>query len=141
MKAAIHLGPNYIEILQENRNTNFEELRNLFDITQILILDHQAVILNVTTIVRTAPSWARSTLTHDQVIMWTKAKVRVYSDSVSCLVKMSAHSETNRRWENQEEEFRQSNSYRELLGIDGEQNELEWDIFLGRTSLKILQKI
>ena len=36
------------------------------------------------------------------------------------LGKMSDHSEANQRWENQVEEFRQCNSYRELLGIDGE---------------------
>ena len=34
----------------------------------------------------TAPSWARSTLAHDQVITWSEARVRVYSDSVLCLV-------------------------------------------------------
>ena len=34
MKAAVHLGPNYNEILEVSRNTNFEELNNLFHITQ-----------------------------------------------------------------------------------------------------------
>ena len=37
MKAAIHLGPNYVENLEVFRNTNFEELQNLIDITQKLI--------------------------------------------------------------------------------------------------------
>ena len=82
---AVHLGPHYTEYLRVNRNTNFEELQNLFDITQRLILDHQTEILNVLPIDGTAPSWTRSTLTHDQAITWTKAKVRVYSDSVPCL--------------------------------------------------------
>ena len=59
------------------------------------MLDHQAEILNATTIDWTAPSWAISALTHDQVITWTKAKVRVYSDSVLCLEKTSDHSEAN----------------------------------------------
>ena len=97
VKAAIHLGRNYVE----NLEVYFEELQNLFDITQKLTLDHQAEILNVTPIDWTALSWARSTPSHDQVITWTKAKVRVYSDSVLRLVKMSDHSEANRRWENQ----------------------------------------
>ena len=74
MKAAIHLGPSYIEILEVHRNTNVEEVQNIFDITQKLKLDHQDDILNVTTINWTAPPWARSTLTHDQVVRWTKAK-------------------------------------------------------------------
>jgi len=71
MKAAIHLGPNYVDILKVYRNTSFEELQNLFHITQKLILDHQAEILNVTTIDWTAPSWASSSLSHDQVTTWT----------------------------------------------------------------------
>ena len=32
------------------------------------------------------------------------------------------------------------NSYRELLGIDGEPIEFEWNLFPGLTSLEILQK-
>ena len=101
MKAAVHLGPNYIENLEVFRNTNFEELQNLFDLTQKLILDHQAEILSVTTIDWTAPSCARSTLTHGQVITRMTARARVYSDSVLCLREMSDHSEANRRWKNQ----------------------------------------
>ena len=107
MKAAIHLGPTYVENLEVFRITNFEELQNFSNITQKSTLNHQAEILNVTPIDWTAPSWARSALSHDQVITWTKARVRVYSDSVLCLVKVSDHSEANRRWENQVEEFRQ----------------------------------
>ena len=54
---------------------------------------------------------------------------------------MSDHSEANRRWENQLEEFRHSNSCRELLETDGEPVEFEWKIFPGLTYLEILQKI
>ena len=128
MTAAVHLGPNCTEILKVYRNTNFEELQNLFDITQRLILDHQAEILIVSPIHWTDPSWTRSTLTNDQVITWTKANVHFYSDPVLCLAKMQDHSEANQRWKNQLEEFRQSNSYRELFGIDGEPIEFEWNI-------------
>ena len=39
------------------------------------------------------------------------------------------------------EEFRQSNSYKELFGIDGEPIELEWNKIPGLTSLEILQKV
>ena len=54
---------------------------------------------------------------------------------------MQEHSEANHRWKNQVEESRQSNSYGELLGFDGEQIEFEWNIFPGLTSLEIFQKI
>ena len=53
---------------------------------------------------------------------------------------MSDHSEANRRWENQVK-FRKSTSYRQLLVIDGESIEFEWNIFPGQTSLESLQKI
>ena len=95
----------------------------------------------MTPIDSTVASWTRSTLTDDQVITWTKTKVHIHADSVLCLGKVSEYSEANQRWKNQIEEFRQSNSCRELLGIDGEPIEFEWNIFPGLTSLEILQKI
>ena len=64
------------------KNAKFEEIQNLFDITQKLIWDHQGEILNVKPIGSTDPSWTRSTLSHDQVIQWAKARVIVYSDGV-----------------------------------------------------------
>ena len=111
MKAAIHLGPSYIENLEAYKNTNFEEFQKLFGITQKLILDHSEEILYVKPIECTTPSCTRSTLSHDQVIKWTKAKVSVCSDSVLCLGKMSDHSEANQKREGQVAEFRMSTSY------------------------------
>ena len=96
MTAAIHVGPNYTENLEVYKNTNFEEIQNLFGITQKLILDHPEEILNVK---------------HDQVIKWTKAKVLVYSNSVLCLGKLSDHSEANQRWEGQVADFQLPASY------------------------------
>ena len=40
MKAAIHLGPNYLTKLEVFKNTNFEKIHSLFNITQKLILEH-----------------------------------------------------------------------------------------------------
>ena len=50
MKASVHLGTRYNEILVAYRDTNFEELKTLFDITQRLILNHGFEFLNVSTI-------------------------------------------------------------------------------------------
>ena len=47
MKAAVHLGHNYNANLVTFRNTNFEELKMLFDITRRLILHQDFEILNV----------------------------------------------------------------------------------------------
>ena len=43
-------------------------------------------------------SWTRSVLSHDQVIQWTKAKVRVYSDSILCPGKMNGSEGAIERW-------------------------------------------
>ena len=50
MEAAIHLGPNYTENLEVYKNTNFEEIPNLFNITQKWVSEHSEEILNVHTI-------------------------------------------------------------------------------------------
>ena len=73
---AFHLGPNRIANLEVYRNTKFEELKNLFDISQRLIFEHEAEILNVTMIDWTSPSWASSTLAHDEVIRWTTTQTK-----------------------------------------------------------------
>ena len=70
-----------------------------------------------------------------------KQKVHVYSDSILCLGKMPEHSEANQRCNAQLEEIQQSNSNRELFGIDGELIEFEWNIFPGLTSWEILPKV
>ena len=56
MKAAVLLGPNYVENLEVYKNTDFEETQNLFGITQKLISDYSAEILKVNTIESTSPS-------------------------------------------------------------------------------------
>ena len=75
------------------------------------------------------------------MIKWAEANVLVYSDSFLCLGKMLDHSEANERWKGQVADFQLSDSYAELLGMDGEPIEFEWNIVLGLTSLQILWKI
>ena len=67
----------------------------------------------------TAPSWTRSTLTHDQVVRWTKAKVRVYSGSVLCLVKLSENSEAKAKKGKSSWRIATIQFHRELFGVDG----------------------
>ena len=107
--------------------------------SQRLTLEHEAEILNVSPFGWTGPLWTRSTLTQAQTIQWTKAKIHVYSDSVLCMGMMQEHSEANKRWNDQLEEIQQSDSCRELFGIDGGPIEFEWNIFPRLTSLEILQ--
>ena len=112
----------------------------LFDIAQKLILDQNHEILNVSTIEWTLSPWMRSSLLHDKVLKWAKAKVHVVSDSVLCLGKMQEHSEATKQWKDQLQYFQQSNEYT-FFGIDGEPIEFECNIFPGVTTLQILKEI
>ena len=98
MKSAVHLGREYQQNLIAYRNTNFEELKTLFDITLRLIVENSFEILNLSTMTCDFSPWMRSTLCHDQVIKWAKAKAHVHSDSVLCLGKLHNHSEANEKW-------------------------------------------
>ena len=91
MKAATHHGEDYNENLDAYRNTNFDALETLFDITQKLILDQKREILNVSTLEWHFTPWMRSILRHDKALQWARAKVHVYSDSVLCLGRMHGH--------------------------------------------------
>ena len=80
-KSSVHLELQYQENLVAYRNTNFDELKTFFDFTQSLIVEQSFKTLNVSTMIWSVTLWMRSTLCHDQVIKWAKAKVHVYSDS------------------------------------------------------------
>ena len=67
------MGPDYTEILEVYKNTNFEELQNFFDITQKLV-HKQGEMLNVKMIECASPSRTKSSLAHDQAIKWPEAK-------------------------------------------------------------------
>ena len=141
MKSSVHLGLQYKDNLVACRNTNFEELKTLFDITLRLIVEQSLEILGVSTMIYTFSLWMRSSQCHDQVLKWAQARVHVYSDSVSCLGKMYDHPEANEKWKSQIREFQQSNECAELSGIFGEPTEFEWKIFPGFTSIETLGEI
>ena len=61
-------------------------------------MENSQEILIVRTIDSGSSCWTRSALVHDQVKRWSKAKVRVYSGSVSCIGKMSSQAEAKTRW-------------------------------------------
>ena len=63
MKAAVLLGHKYNDNSVTYRNTDCEELKTLFDISQRLILDQDFEILNVSSIEWKFTPWMRSTFT------------------------------------------------------------------------------
>ena len=75
MKATIHLGLNCLTNLEIYKNTKFEEIESLFNITQMLGMEHSEEILNVKWLEYSSPLWTRSVFSHDQTISWPKAKV------------------------------------------------------------------
>ena len=72
MKADIHLGPNYLSNSEIHKNTKFEDIESVFNITQKLVREHSEEILLI----------MKSLEYSCQAIKWAKAKVRVYAESV-----------------------------------------------------------
>ena len=139
MKAAIHLGPNYVVNSEIYKNTKFEEIESLFNVSQKLVMEHSGEILNVKCLEYSSPSWARAVLSHDQAIKWAEAKVCVYADSVPCVGQMKDSPGAIERWRGQLEGLRLYSSYQDAVGIDGEAFEFESTNFRGFSSLSILE--
>ena len=129
MKAAIHLGPNFKSNSEIYKNTQFEDIERVFNITQKLVREHSEEILNVKCVEYSSLSRARSVLANDQAIRRAKAKVCVHADSVLCVGHMKDTLGTTERWKGQLEGLRLWSSYQDAVGIDGEAIEFEWDKF------------
>ena len=85
MKADIHLGPNYVSNSEVYKNTKFEDIESVFNITQKLAKEHCEEILNVRCSENSSPPWTRLVLANDQAIKWAKANVCFCADSVLCV--------------------------------------------------------
>ena len=57
MKAAIHLGPNYVSNSEIYKNAKFEDIESVFNITQKLVIERSEEILNVKCLEYSSPSW------------------------------------------------------------------------------------
>ena len=80
-QAALHMDPNYAKNLEIFKNSEFENIESLFNVTNMMI-GGNSEIKNFFPTDSANPSWERSTLPTDQSIEWTKARENVYSDSV-----------------------------------------------------------
>ena len=81
MKAAVHLPQDYEENLRTTKNTYFEHVKTLFDVSQSFILNHKSEIHRISTIEWNTTPWMRSTLlqAHIQKPFW----LNVFGSSVS----------------------------------------------------------
>ena len=74
MKAATHLGPDFLKNLEIYKNTRFENIENVINFTQRLIKEHSEEILNMKDLEYSSPSWTRSILVNDQAIKGQRQK-------------------------------------------------------------------
>ena len=119
-------------------------MKQMFDISEKLIVGQSDEIYGVTPMNCEDPSWKQLSLVGDEeVISLSHAKVLcilrkssvsrtgrfcVFSDSVLCLGQMHQNPQSNLVWEDKLTWFKSSSQYRTLDTIDGEPMEFEWNI-------------
>ena len=117
-------------------------MKQMFDISEKLIVGQSDEIYGVKTIYWSAPSWKHLSLTGDEeVVSLSYAKFYVFSDSVLCLGKMNQNPESIYAWEEELSWFKDTPQYRALETIDGELVEFDWNILPGFTSLQLVQEV
>ena len=138
MNVAVHLGHNYDDNLVACRNTNFDALNTLSDITQKLFLNQNHEFPRLSGNLLLGCDLRCHITKH---FKWAKAKVHVYSDSVLCLGRMHGHPEGKEKRKDQPQYSQRPNGHRESYGIGEEPIEFEWHIFPGHATLQILKEI
>ena len=143
LEAYVFMGKNYSENLLSIKNTgNDLTLKQMFDISEKLIVGQSDEIFGVTPISWEDSSWKQLSLVNDEeVISLSHAKVYVFSDSVLCLGKVNQNSTSNSAWEEKLSWFKSSSQSRNLDTNDGEPMELERNIFPGFTTLQLINKV
>ena len=83
----------------------------------------------------------------DEISIVSWSSNHVGKSNSACLLRfrsmwrMNESKEAMARWKGQVEDLKMYPSYKEVVGIDGEKIEFEWNIFPGFSSMKILQEI
>ena len=142
LEASVFMGKNHSDNAHSIKNTGENlTLKQMFDISEKLVLEQSDEIFGVSQISWEDSSWKQLSLVNDEeVISFSHAKVYVFSDSVLCLGKVIQNPTSNTVWEQQLDWFKESQQYRTLDTIDGEPMELEWNIFPGFSTLQLLQE-
>ena len=101
-------------------------MKQMFDISENLIVGQSDEIYGVKTINGDDSSWKQLSLVGDEeIISLSHAKVYVFSDSVFCFGKVSENTQAHTVWEDKLTWFKSSPQYRILNTIDGEPVEFE----------------
>ena len=124
---------------QQRCKGNFT-LKQMFEISEQLILEQSDEILGVSQIIWENSPWKQLSLVNDEeVISLSHAKVYVFPDSVLCLGKVNLNPTSTTVWERQLGWFKDSSQYR--TWDDGEPMEFEWNIFPGFTTLQLVHEV
>ena len=143
LQASVFMGKNYSENLRSIKNSgNNLTMKQMFDISEKLIVGQSDEIYGVNTINWADSSWKHLFLIGDEeVISLSHAKVYVFSGSVLCFGKMTENPQSNTVWEEKLPWFKSAPQYRALDTNDGEPMEFEWNIFQGFTTLQLCNKV
>ena len=142
LQAFVFIEKNNSDDLHSIKNTKDLTMKQMFDISEKLIVGQSDEMYGVNTISWVDSSWKYLSLIDDEeVISLSHAKVYVFSDSVLCLGKMNQNPESNTVWEDRLTWFKSSPQYRALVTIDGGPMEFEWNIFPGFTTLQLCNKV
>ena len=126
MKAAIHLGPNYLANSEIYKNTKFEEIESSSNIVQKLVMAYSS------------PSWARAVFSHDQV---GKGKSMCLCWFRSMCWADEGQSRSNRKMERSSGRTQVVFVLPRSSGHRWRSNWIRVEIFPGFTSWQILQEI
>ena len=121
MNAATFMGKNFMD--------NENSIMNTTDLTLKIMFDISAKLKQL------------SLIGDETVINLQRAKVYVFSDSVSCLGRVHQHPQSNEAWKDKIGWILTDESYRDYDGINGEPTEFEWNIFPGFTTLQLCGKV
>ena len=138
LQAAVHLGKDYLDILNATQNQPQRIVKQLFDVTGKLVRE-KTEIQGISVINWQESCWKRTTLLTDRAVRFSTEQANVFSESVLCIGRISENPIS--AWKEKIEWFMHSSQCRELDRIDGEPMEFEWEIFPGFTTLQILAEI
>ena len=95
---AVHLGQDFQDNLLTTKNTDFDKAKQLFDVSQKLMLNQSDKIIWISTANWSTIPWMRTTLLHDRAVKLSKAKVPIYAGSVLCLGIFHEHPRSTDAW-------------------------------------------
>ena len=103
LEASVFMGKNYSDNLHSIKNTwKNHTLKQMFEISEKLILEQSDEIFGVSQISWENSSWKQLSVVNDEeIISFSHAKVYVFSDSVLCLGKVNQNPTSNTAWEQQ----------------------------------------